>query len=157
MKEKISLYNRNRIELIALIATIIFSLLILLPILNADIDFFLLPFNFAYCVVLLTLFRYLLFWDYHPLRYSKVGKILLIFLVPISFFILIEGIHSFVEFRDQVGLHTLVDHLDYKTGKFYVNYLEKEYMFFSVGSLICAILMIFKMIRSLWRQYKFNI
>lgn len=155
--ERLSLSIRIKLELLFLAITLVLSFLIVLPILNADIEFALLPYNLIYCIVLLTILRYLVLWDYHPFRYSKYGKIALIFIVPISFFLLLEGIHSFVEFRDQIGFDLITSHLSYGESQSYKSYIEKEYLFFSVGSMICAFLLIFKMIRSLWRQYKFDI
>jgi len=148
--------KRTYIEMIFILISIVLAGLIILPIINAGIQFDLVIYNFIYVVVSTTFIRWLVRWDLHPLTDSKWAKIVIICLTPMLFFPLLEGIHSFVEFRDQVGITSIMSHLSYKSQQFYAKYLSNEYLFFAVGSLITSFLLIFKMLRSIWRQYKYG-
>ena len=148
--------KRIYIEVVSLLISIVLAGLIVLPIVNAGIKFDLITYNFIYVIVSLTFIRWLVRWDLHPLTDSKLAKITIICLTPLLFFPLLEGIHSFVEFRDQAGIASIMTHLSYSSEQFYSKYLSNEYLFFAVGSLITSFLLIFKMLRSLWRQYKYG-
>lgn len=147
--------QKIKIELVFILLAVIIAGIVVLPIINAEIKFDLLIYNFIYVIIALTFIRWLVRWDLHPLSDSKVGKVLIIFMTPILFFPLLEGIHSFVEFKDQVGLEAIMTHLSHKQQQFYSAYMRNEYLFFAVGSFITSFLLIFKMLRSLWRQYKY--
>ena len=147
--------QKIKIEIGFLLLAVIISGLVVLPIVNAGIEFELLAYNFAYVVVAVTFIRWLVRWDLHPLSDSKIGKVLIIFMTPVLFFPLLEGIHSFIEFKDQQGLESIMTHLSHKKQQFYTAYLRNEYLFFAVGSFITSIFLIFKMLRSIWRQYKY--
>ena len=147
--------QKIKIELAFILLSVIIAGLIVLPIINAGIKFDLLVYNFIYVMVALTFIRWLVRWDLHPLSDSKVGKVLIIFMTPILFFPLLEGIHSFIEFKDQAGLESIMTHLSHKKQQWYSAYMRNEYLFFAVGSFITSILLIFKMLRSIWRQYKY--
>ena len=148
--------KRFTIELIFITLSIVLASLIILPIINAGIKFDLIIYNFIYVIVSITFIRWLVRWDLHPLTDSKVAKIIIICLTPMLFFPLLEGIHSFVEFRDQEGLSSIMTHLTHRKQQFFTKYLSNEYLFFAVGSLITSFLLIFKMLRSIWRQYKYG-
>ena len=144
------------IEGVLWILTIVLAAIIVLPIINNAIVFPFLEYNIFYAIMGLTLFRYILFWHIHPLTDSKPFKVILICMVPLLFFVLIEGIHSFVEYNDQVGMQDILSHLSLSKYNFFIKYIRIEYLFFGIMSFLGSLLLILKMIRSIWRQIKYS-
>lgn len=144
------------IELVWWIATFVISALILLPIYLANIQFEWFIYNMVYIVGAITLVRYVFTLHYHPFSHSKVFKILMILVVPLLFFPILEGLHSFLEFSDQIGIFTILEHLSFDRQKWYARYIKIEYVLAGVTCFLGVFAMIIKMIRSLWRQVKFG-
>lgn len=140
------------IEIVCWIITALLGILIVLPILNNGIDFPFIDYNIFYIVVGLTIFRYLFFWDWIPFSGSKAAKIIIIFIVPLMFFPLLEGIHTFVEYNDQEGIQSILNHLSLSKFNFFISYIRLEYLTFGIMSFLGSFMMALKMIRSLWRQ-----
>ena len=144
------------IELLSLLGSVVIALLVVLPIYEAQIPFSFYFFNLLFVVVGLTMMRYIFFLNIHPLRRSRIFKVLMIFSVPFLFFPLLEGLHSFIQFYDTEGIQSILTHLPYKEQGRYVKYIRIEYLFFGVVAMSGSFLVIVKMIRSLWRQYKYD-
>lgn len=144
------------IEGVSWLLTILVAIAFILPIINDNIPFPFLEYNLFYAILGMTLFRYIVFWHIHPLANVKLFKIILICSVPLSVFVLIEGIHSFVEYNDQVGLQEILGHLSPDRMSFFMTYIRVEYLLFGMMSFLGALLLIVKMIRSIWRQIKYN-
>jgi len=144
------------IELVWWLATLVIAALILLPIVEADIEFPWLIYNAVYIIAGMTLVRYIFSLHHHPLARSRVFKTTMIFLVPLLFFPILEGIHDFLEYCDQEGLQNLMPHLSPSSQTKYMSYIKTEYVLAAVTCFIGVFAMIVKMIRSLWRQSKFG-
>ncbi len=143
-------------EILWWIITLLMASLVLLPFAISEVDFPFIHFNILYIILGITFSRYLLFFNSHPLAYSKIFKIVLIFLVPLCFFPLLEGIHSFLEFNDREGLQSVLTHLPFKKQVWLLRYIRSEYLFFSFMSFLGSFLLIIKMVRAFWKQYKYN-
>lgn len=143
-------------ELLWWIITVITSILVLWPLSVYEVPFPFMWYNLLYIIVGLTWCRYLVFFDSHPLAFSRIFKVVLIFLVPIIYFPLLEGIHSFLEFNDREGLQSILTHLPLKKQTWLIRYIRTEYLFFSFMSFLGSLLLIIKMIKAFWRQYKYN-
>lgn len=144
-------------ELFWWISAVALSGIILFPIHISGIDFPFMGYNFFFIFFGVQVFRTLLFFPAHPLSQNRLFKFFLIALVPFILFPLIEGLHSFLEFNDQIGIQSVLNHLAISRQKWFFHYIPLEYVLFGMMSLIGSFLMIIKMIRSLWRQYKFGI
>ncbi len=144
------------IELIWWLATIVLSGLIMLPIIQAKIEFPWMTFNIVYLIAGITLVRYIFTLQHHPLAWSKPFKILMILIVPILFFPILEGLHSFLEYCDQEGLQNILTHLPVDQQNWFMKYIRIEYVIAGVTCFAGAFALIIKMIRSLWRQTKYN-
>ena len=143
------------LELIWWLVTVVVVALIMLPIIQANIDFPWMIYNVVYLVGAITLLRYNFSLHHHPLSDSKLFKISLILVAPILFFPLLEGLHDFLEFNDQEGLQTLVGHLSVKKQSWMMKYMRIEYVLAGTTCFLGVFAMIVKMIRSLWRQVKY--
>ena len=132
------------------------ALVVVFPIYRDKIQFEWINFNFIYVVVAILLVKHLFFFRHHPLQDSRIFKVLLICLAPFCFFPVLEGIHSFLEFNDREGLQSIMQHLSVKKQNGMMKYIRFEYLLSSVICLIGIFAMIVKMIRSLWRQYRFG-
>lgn len=134
----------------------IIAVLIVLPIVIANIPFDWLYYNIAYIVGSITIIRILFGLKYHPLAQSRIFKTVLILMAPILFFPILEGIHSFLEFNDREGLQSIMAHLSIESQNWFMHYIRIEYIFFAMSCMVGVFALIVKMIRSLWRQYRFN-
>ena len=144
-------------EILWWIITLIICSLVLLPISVHEVPFQFIGFNVLYVIVGMTWCRYLLFFNSHPLAYSRIFKILLIFVAPLFFFPMLEGIHAFLEFNDREGLQSILSHLSFKKQVWLMRYIRSEYLFFSFMSFLGSFALIIKMIRAFWKQYKYNV
>ncbi len=135
--------------------TAVVAALIMLPILQANIDFPWMIYNVVYIAGAITLLRYNFSLHHHPLSDSKAFKIILILTAPILFFPILEGLHDFLEFNDQEGLQTLVEHLDVQKQTWTMKYMRIEYVLTGTICFLGVFAMIVKNIRSLWRQVKY--
>jgi len=144
------------IEVIWWLVTAVITILVILPILNAGIDYPWLWYNVAYIVGAVTMVRYIFTLHHHPLARSKVFKTAMILLIPLIFFPTLEGIHDFLEYCDQEGLQTIMPHLEQSQQQWYMSYIRTEYVLFAVTCFIGVFAMIIKNIRSLWRQSKYD-
>ncbi len=143
------------LELIWWVVTAVVAALIMLPIVQANIDFPWMIYNVIYIAGAITLLRYNFSLHHHPLSDSKPFKIILILIAPILFFPILEGLHDFLEFNDQEGLQSLVGHLSVKKQSWMMKYMRIEYVLAGTTCFLGVFAMIIKMIRSLWRQVKF--
>ncbi len=144
------------IELIGWGLSLILSFLILLPIYQAEIEFEWIKYNFFFLLASLTFVRYIFSFQYHPLGDSKIFKILLIFSAPLLFFPILEGLHSFLEFNDRIGLQSILGHMSIERQQWFIQYIRTEFILAGVTCFLGIFAVIIKMIRSLWRQYKFG-
>jgi hypothetical protein len=144
--------SRWVLEFLSWVITVVMALLIVLPIVNNGIVFPFIDYNIFYIITGLTIFRYIFFWSWLPFSESKAAKVVLVFLVPLVFFPLLEGIHTFVEYNDQEGIQSILNHLSLSKFNFFVSYIRLEYLLFGIMSFLGSFLLAIKMIRSLWRQ-----
>jgi len=144
------------IELVWWLATAVIAALIILPILQAGIEYPWLIYNIIYIIGALTVVRWMFTLHHHPLARSKPFKIIVILVMPILFFPTLEGIHDFLEYCDQEGLQQIMPHLAPESQTKYMAYIRIEYVFFAVTCFLGVFALIIKMIRSLWRQSKYD-
>ena len=145
------------LEVISISISIVISALVVLPIWSAGIKSDWMIYNLVFLFVAMTIVRYLFFFEYHPFGASKIFKISLICLVPVFIFPIIEGIHSFTEFHDREGLQSLMSHLSPERQTFFTTYMKTEYLLAGMTCFLGVFALIIKMIRSLWRQVKYNV
>lgn len=143
-----------KIEVLAWLITLVIAALVVAPILVNDIAFPFTLYNVLFVIIGLTWARYILFWHLHPMAGSKRLKTGLIFLIPLIVFPVIEGFHTFVEYLDQIGLQTLMGDVSASTSRFLMKYIKMEYLVFAVMTFAGGFLLIIKMLRELFRQYK---
>lgn len=144
------------LEAIWWFATVLFAILIVLPIWMTGVQFEFYIYNFIYALSALTLLRYLTSFEHHPWSNSKLFKIILIFLVPILFFPVLEGLHSFIEYNDREGLQSAMMHLSTTKQNWMIKYIRVEYLTLGIATMVGILAMIIKMVRSLWRQVKYQ-
>jgi len=144
------------LEFVWWITAAVIALILLLPILLANIEFPWFRYNAIYIIAAIMLIRYIVSLEHHPLARSKAFKIIMILIVPLLFFPILEGLHSFLEYNDQQGLQTFMDHMKPADQRRLMTYIRIEYVLAGVTCFIGVFAMILKMIRSLWRQIKYN-
>ncbi len=144
--------KRLLIELLWLVATAVFTVLIMLPVYqNAEgFDFF--WYNVGFIFVFITFTRYIFILQYTFLYKNKWAKGILFFLCIPLFLILMDGLFNFQSYIDDNGAGVFYEHLEFTKQKGLASYTRSEYIFFGVGSLLTTMMMPIRLIISTWRD-----
>lgn len=146
------------LEFLFILATAVVCILVILPIHLSGVAFEeFMYYNILFVAIGLSWLRLIIRLDLHPLAHSRIFKLILIIAAPMLFFPTLEGLHSFIEFNDREGIQSLLEHLEISNQNQLINYIRIEYLLFGLMSFLGSFLIILKMIRSLWRQYKYGI
>jgi hypothetical protein len=151
MKKDTSLILKS--ELFWWITTLVVLVAVLWPIYSNNTLFtFLIP-NIVFILVFITFTRYIFLLRQTPLRYAQWAKVV-VFLacIPLTVY-LIQEVHAFQVFADEIGIQALFERLTEKEQSRLVEYTKTEMTFFGVGSIIATILMPFRMLISFWRTH----
>ncbi len=151
MKKDTSLILKS--ELFWWITTLVVLIAVLWPIYSNNTRFtFLIP-NIVFILVFITFTRYIFLLKQTPLRYAQWAKVV-VFLTCIPLVVyLIQEVHAFQVFADEIGIQALFERLAEKEQSRLVEYTKTEMTFFGVGSIIATILMPFRMLISFWRTH----
>lgn len=111
--------------------------------------------NILVIVVFVTYTRYLFLWK-HTLfsRSNIVRTLILLSAIPLVFY-MIQSLNGFQAHLDDYGYNAFMDSLktplsiDRKTSL--LKYIRSEFVFFSTGAIIVAILLPIRMVISFWR------
>jgi hypothetical protein len=139
------------IELIWWAISIFICILIILPVWRKVPDFPFTHFNIAYILIFLNGMRYLFLLKHTPFAHALAVKLVIIFMTIPSLVYQIDWMSMFQDFKDEGILLGLVDYLPFEEGKGIRKYIENEYIFFGVGSILTSFLLPFRMIMSIWR------
>jgi hypothetical protein len=86
-----------------------------------------------------------------PFSHMLVFKLVIIFITIPSLVYQMDWMSMFQEFKDEGILLTLVEDLPFSEQKGIRKYIENEYVFFGVGSILTSFLLPFRMLMSIWR------
>lgn len=148
---------KGKLELIWWIFTLIVLAAIMVPIYNAFKTY---PFwtpNIVAIIVFITYARLIFLTKHSPIAYNFPVKLFLVFFsLPLTFY-LISTLFGFQDFLDTEGQNALLQPellrqpLSTIEGANLSSFVRKEMLFFTVGSIITAIMMPFRMTQSIWR------
>lgn len=130
--------------------------LVLLPILISKLAYPFLLHNIYFIGLSILWTRWLFLWSSTPYAWFKLLKLSLIFLMIPTVFMMIAYLSSFQNYIDEVGLQELVKELPEQDQDPMSKYIRTEMVFFGTSSIIAGILIPFKMIWSIWKQYNRN-
>lgn len=147
------------LELVWWIATAIFAVLILFPILRVFDNYPFLFANILFIFIFITFTRYIfLLKNTFLARLTPVKLLLIAACLPLLFY-LISEVYAFQMFLDEQGSQALLSpeylskEVPISRRSRLLSYIRTETLFFGVGSVITTIIMPFRMILSLWRTY----
>ena len=153
MGDKPDLFSHKVIlELTWWIATILFTLLILFPILQKTNQY---PFTFinaVYTITFITICRYIFFLKYTFLARKQYLKLTLVFLSIPFIFTLISNLNYFITYIDDFSHESFLGHLNSDSRTNLETYIRSEMLLFGIGSIVASILFPFRLIISIWRQ-----
>lgn len=142
-----------KLELLWWIVTGILLVVVLYPIYSSASIY---PFwisNITYILVFITLVRYIFMLKHTPIRYLQWFKVVAIILcIPLGIY-LVQELHNFQVFADEVGVQSLFLGLPEIEQSKMIEYTKTEMLFFGVGSLLATIIFPFRMLVSFWRTY----
>jgi hypothetical protein len=151
-------YRKQRILFELLWFCLVAGLLtmIALPIWMAEIPF---PFwgkLLVFVLLLLTATRYTFFLRHSWIaskQWIKAG----LFVVGIwGVFLLINALHDFRVFVDEVGLETILDHLPEPDHQRMYRYINSVMMFFGVASILSTLMLMIRLLISVWRWHNYK-
>jgi hypothetical protein len=148
--------NRWFAEVAWIIVSILLSFIVLIPIFAYQVEYPFILHNVLFIIGFVTFTRWLFLWKFTPYAWSKWLKLSLVFLmIPVIF----TGISMFFEFRvylDDIGLQEILSRLRDIDQRNLALYIRSEMIFFGTAYIITSILIPFKMIWSIWKQYNRN-
>lgn len=148
---------KGKLELVWWIFTLIVLAAIMVPIYNAFKAYPFWTSNIVAIIVFITYVRLIFLTKHSPIAYNFPIKLFLVFFsLPLTFY-LISSLFGFQDFLDTEGQNALMQPellrkpLSAVDGVNLTNFIRKEMLFFTVGSIITSIMMPFRMIQSIWR------
>lgn len=139
------------IEFLWWLMSIVLAILVIMPIWSKVPDFTFLGYNIIYVLVFFNGMRYLFLLKTTPFSHMLVFKLVLIFITIPSLVYQIDWMSMFQDFKDEGILLQLIEDLPFETQKGLRKYIENEYVFFGVGSIVTSMLLPFRMLISIWR------
>ncbi len=146
----------NLFELVWLVITIVFMLLVILPFLINEISFPLLMTNIFWVLLSITLTRYIFQLKYTWLARKNLVKALLSVLCIPLFIWSLDQMYEFQSYNDEIGLQSLVTNLEPDIQSSYIQYIRSEYIFFGTLMIILCFAFPLRMIISVWRMRNSN-
>ncbi len=140
------------LEIVWWLITLAVVCLVLFPILQATDHFPFLAINAIYVATFITLARYLFLLKYSLWGRYQYLKLVLIFLSIPFIFYLINQLNIFMGFLDEETLEASLGHLPPEQQASLERYIRSEIIFFGVSSVITAIFLPFRLLKSIWRQ-----
>ena len=142
-----------RLEIIWWVITTILLVAVIFPVYTNNINFPFLTANIVFVLAFITLIRYIFLLKHTPLRHLQWLKVvLLIGCIPLAVYI-IQELHAFERFADEIGVQALFGELPEKSQDKLVEYTKAEMLFFGVGGLIATVIFPFRMLISFWRTH----
>ena len=146
--------QRLQFVILWLVITLLIILLVLTPIyleLGDQYQFYMT--NTIIIFTALTCTRYLFFLNYHWFAHVTWVRVSLVFLVIPLILYLVDAHYDFQRYIDEEGIQSWV--IDGgNRGLALGNYIRNEYIFFLVWAVLSSFFIPFKMVRSIWKDYK---
>lgn len=149
---KIALATRWKIEIIWWIITAVILVVVMLPIYTKAPDFPFIPSNLLYIIVAITYTRYIFLLRYTPIAWSIPFKIIFPVSALLITFMFAGGLMELQRLLDEEGFLFFLGHLTGNEASSMAKYIHAEFFFFGVASVICSIILAFRMIISIYRQ-----
>lgn len=141
-----------RLELIWWLFTLILAAAVLAPIYLRSLPY---PFyleNIAFIAVFVTVTRYAFLLKHTWLAHKRRIKIAIITGSLLLIFILLTSMMDFNNYLEEVGLQEMVKELSADEQYSMIRYIQREVIFFGVGSIIGLIVLSLRLMISLWRM-----
>ncbi len=144
------------LELVFWVVTAVIAFGILRPIVVKIADFPFLWQNGFAIVIFVTYTRYAFLWKYNLLSNSLVTRLIFVFSsIPLVFY-LVQNLNGFQGYIDDFGYDSFMNLLKKPIADLdkvsLLKYIRSEFVFFSTGAILSAILLTFRMIMSIWRS-----
>lgn len=142
-----------KFELVSWLITALLLVAIIFPVFSNTPNYpFLVP-NVVFVLTFLTFTRFIFLLRFTFLRYLQWAKVLsIVVCIPLVIYI-VQELHAFEVFVDEVGVQSLFSHLPESTQSKLVEFTKTEMLLFGVGSVVCAIIFPVRMLISFWRTH----
>lgn len=141
------------LELIWWVFTFLVCAIIMLPLLREIPEYPFLLSNIVSILVFITFTRYIFLLNLTFLKRFMVLKIILSFAsIPLIFY-LVSNVNLFQTFLDENGVLPFMGHLSPERIDVLEQYMRNEFILFGVGSVIVSVILPFRLLLSVWRQY----
>ena len=132
---------------------ILLPVISLWPIYSNELDY---PFylnNFVFILTPIFFLRYIFFIKFTFIENTLIPKLLFIPLAIVLIIYSYRGFNEFVNFYNDNGIFYSLEKFDLKKQDFLSTYINRQFIFFAVFSMIVSIIMPFRMLISVWRVY----
>jgi len=147
MNQKVTL------EIIWWVVTALLTVGVLFPIITSVENYpFLLP-NIVFVVVFVTFTRYIFLLKYTFLAHSQYGKAAFVLTSLVIIFLLGQEVNRFQTFVDENGWEAVVGQGAYTSQQTLVEYIHTEMLLFGVGSILSAVVLVVRLVISVWRYH----
>jgi len=141
------------LEIIWWVVTALITAGVLFPIVTTVDGYPFLWVNSIFIIVFVTFTRYIFLLKYTFLAYSQYGKAAFILTSLITIFLLGQEVNLFQTFVDENGWEAVVGEGAYTYRQTLVDYIHTEMLFFGVGSILSAVVLVFRLLISVWRYH----
>ena len=141
-----------KVEMLWWMFTALAVVIVMLPIYLEVPDFPFVGYNILYIVLAITFTRYIFLLKYTPVAYSLPFKIVIPLITLVMLLLLQDGLAEFQRVLDEEGFMVFMGDMSTKKATGLAKYIRAEYFFFGVSTIICSIVLPFRMIVSIWRQ-----
>lgn len=139
------------LEIIWWVATALTAFALVYPIRSALMAWPFQGWNVAFIVVLITFTRYIFLLQHTFLARKQVWKVaLILFLIPVTF-VLVSGVHGFMNYVEEQSWDPLTGHLPPDQKRAIEAYTWGTMIFFGVGSIVAAPILAGRLFLSIWR------
>jgi energy-coupling factor transporter transmembrane protein EcfT len=139
------------LEAIWWIVTAIVVVVVLFPIYSSLNNYPFYPINIIFIVTFITLARYIFLLKFTALANRQTWKIIIVFLCIPVVFLLVQELNAFQLYIDEEGIDALVGELPYDEKDNMISYIRSQMLLFATGSVICSVLLPFRLVISVWR------
>lgn len=153
MLDKMSFFHTFKSELIWYLISLVLCLVILFPIYYFEVDYGFWWVNAIFIFGLSVFTRWIFLWKYTPFARWMYYKVVLAFLMIPLFFWTMYAYAGFKDFVNEIGIQEILKEVPVQDQMALAKYIQNQITFFSVGFMICILIIPFKMIYSIWMQF----
>lgn len=140
-------------EIIWWVITAVVALAVLYPIWQSTVDYPFWTTNIVFIIAAITISRYIFLTKFTFLAKWKYFKVAIVCVTLPIVFLMIQNLVDFQSYLDEEGLDHVLKNLTTTDKESMFSYIRSQMLFFGTASIVAAMIMPIKMIKSVWRNF----